>query len=887
MMRVTVLKAPKAGGVSAIVRYLAPGTPERTGPGGYYTESPDPPGRWWGTGCDAVGLAGDVDPEQLERMLQAEHPHDGRRLGRGFGEPSARAYDATFSAPKSVSLLWALSPDEDVRTEVVAAHDAAVEVTLGWLEEHGCVTRRGKDGVHQVDARGLTVALFRQHTSRMLDPQLHTHAVIWSKVQDPTGAWLALDARFLLKQQYTMSWLYDAALRVELTQRLGLDWEPLAPGQGQADLTAVPEALRDLFSQRSVQVEAKLAELVRRWMAEHDGVEPSVEDLWQLTRRAAVTSRPGKSAEPIDLRDDWLERAEAAGFDVERLAIDEPRPRLADPGDRDTVITTALERVAEQGSSWIEADLAREIAGQLSPDSVEDAGELFAIVDDLAAEAAGRCVELHPPAEAGVPVRRNRRPITEHVTSRALTTDAVLAQEARLLGWADTAIDPAPEVDADDRQRAVADAIAGTGRLVLVVGPAGAGKTTAVAAGVEQLRQQRRNVVGLAPSGKAADVLADATGAPAATLAKLLHADRTGRQLPPRGTTLILDEAGMASTEDLDHLVALCQRWDWRLVAVGDPEQLPSVTRGGMFAHWTDILPAHRLEHIHRFDEPWQADASLALRRGDPAAAVTYAEHERVRSVHPAVVAQQVARTHAAVTARGETLAITTSSQAMARAINEEIQWLARSGKSERQTRPLTVRLADGTEAGAGDRVATRRNVSLETDRGVTVRNRHTWTVTAVTADGSVRVSDPDRGSVTLPTGYVAEAVELGWAVTGYGNQGITADHAICVIEPGSSRAGIYVGLTRGRGHNSALVVDPTGTADPTDALARAIARPANASTAHALRDRLYREHGLEPPGRHVGVGERRVEPGLAGEGLLRARLEALQRPAPARVAGR
>ncbi len=887
MMRVTVLKAPKAGGVSAIVRYLDPGAPERSGPGGYYTETPDPPGRWWGAGCAAVGLAGEVEPEQLERMLQAEHPLDGRRLGRGFGESSARAYDATFSAPKSVSLLWALSPDENVRAEVVAAHDAAVQATLGWLEAHGCVTRRGKDGVHQVDARGLAVALFRQHTSRMLDPQLHTHAVIWSKVQDATGAWLALDARFLLKQQYTMSWLYNAALRVELTRRLGLDWEPLFPGQGQADLTLVPEDLRELFSQRSVQVEAKLAELVRRWMAEHDGVEPSVEVLWQLTRRAAVTSRPAKSAEPIDLRDDWLERAEGAGFDVCALAIDGPRPRLAGPVDRDAVIAAALQRVAEQGPSWIEADLAREIAAQLAPSSVGDAGELLALVDDLATKATGRCVELHPPAEAGVPVRRNRRPITEHVTNRALTTDAVLAQEARLLGWADTAIDPAPGVDPTDRQQAVADAIASTGQLVLVVGPAGAGKTTAVAEGVQQLRRQRRTVVGLAPSGKAADVLAEATGAPTATLAKLLHADRTARQLPPRGTTLILDEAGMASTEDLDHLVALCQRWDWRLVAVGDPEQLPSVTRGGVFAHWTDSLPAHRLEHIHRFDEPWQADASLALRRGDPAAATTYAEHERVRSVHPAVVAQQVARAHAAVIARGETLAITASSQAMARAINEEIQWLARSGKSEGHTRRLTVRLADGTEAHVGDRVATRRNISLETDRSVTVRNRHTWTVTAVTPDGSVRVSDPDRGSVTLPAGYVAEAVEFGWAVTGYGNQGITADHAICVIEPGSSRAGIYVGMTRGRGHNSALVVDTTGTADPTDALARAIVRPANATTAHALRDRLYREHDLEPPGRHVAIGERRLEPGLVGDELLRARLDALQRPTPARVLGR
>jgi hypothetical protein len=109
---------------------------------------------------------------------------------------------------------------------------------------------------------------------------------------------------------------------------------------------------------------------------------------------------------------------------------------------------------------------------------------------------------------------------------------------------------------------------------------------------------------------------------------------------------------------------------------------------------------------------------------------------------------------------------------------------------------------------------------------------------------------------VRLPAAYVAEHVELGWAVTGYGNQGITTDHGICVIEPSSSRAGIYVGLTRGRGKNIAIIPDPTGTADPEEALAEAIAKAPNALTAHAYRDCLYRAKGVEPP-----VSPTRLEP--------------------------
>jgi hypothetical protein len=187
------------------------------------------------------------------------------------------------------------------------------------------------------------------------------------------------------------------------------------------------------------------------------------------------------------------------------------------------------------------------------------------------------------------------------------------------------------------------------------------------------------------------------------------------------------------------------------------------------------------------------------------------------------------------------------------------------------------VALADGTVAFAGDRIATRRNdPTLLTATGAEVRNRHTWTVTAVHPNGDLTVSDAGRGSVRLPAGYVARHVELGWATTGYGNQGITADAGIAVIEPSATRAGIYVGMTRGRRGNFAWIPDPTGRTDPADALAQAIARPPNASTAHATRDRLHRQAGLAPPGPEPAA----PAPADAAEPMF-ARLDALARTPP------
>jgi conjugative relaxase-like TrwC/TraI family protein len=852
MMRVTTLKVAPDGSPGPVAYYtgLAHDQQRRDGaargPVDYYLDRDEPPGRWWGQGRSAFALEGSVEPEQLEALLNARGPVTGRRLGLGFGRKSARGFDATFSAPKSVSVLWATSEDVFVQAELLAAHDAAVTATLRWFETHGAVTRRGKKGVHQVDTRGLIVALFRQHTSRTTDPQLHTHAVIAAKVQDGTGKWLSLDARFLKHQQRAMSYLYASALRTEVTNRLGLEWRPVV--NGHAELDAIPASVLDAFSQRTAQVEEKTAELVRRWSAENGGAEPNARTAATLQRRAVTSTRPRKehAIDADELHREWRRQVVALGFDpVSAFA------RRGLPGHaairRETLVAEALERVAATGSTWLHADVARELAAMLPADAAGGASDLVRLTDELAAEAIERCVALHPPTSPHAARRRDGAAITEHVTDRRYTTSAVLDQEARLLRWARAGVDPAG--GARSGQEPAAAAIAGEDRLVLVVGPAGTGKTTTVATGVARLRAQRRPVVGLAPSGKAADVLAREAGCPAATLAKLLY-EHTRTEGPTRdwrlpvGTTVVLDEAGMTFTDDLSALVTLAERYGWRLVCVGDPDQLPAVGRGGMFTHWCDTLPTHQLGEVHRFVEAWERDASLLLRRGEPDAAAQYRDHLRIRTAHPALLSERVAGFYQHPAAQGRIVAVTTSSASTARAINLEIQ---RARNPQHLGR--SVSLADGTSVFEGDTIATRRNdPRLQTTAGHGVRNRHTWTVSHIGERGDVTVQSAERGSVTLPRAYVARHVELGWAVTGYGTQGDTVDHGICVIEPPSTRAGIYVGMTRGRRTNHAVIVDSTGLADPQELLAAAISKPANAKTAHAVRDELYRAHGQAVP---------------------------------------
>ena len=650
VMRVTTLKATAAR-LPGLLAYYAGLVEDREHPGpgrgpvDYYLDPDEPAGRWWGGGRPALGLDGPVAGEDLRALLEARHPRMGAPLGRRFGDSSARGFDATFSAPKSVSVLWALSPDAFVRAEVLAAHDAAVDAALGWFERHGAVTRRGTDGVLQVDTGGVTAAVFRQHTSRTVDPQLHSHAIVSAKVQDDTGRWLALDARLLKYQQRTIGWVYDAALRSELTARLGVDW--VDRDDGVLDLACVPASMRETFSSRTPQVEARLAELIRAWTHDHDGTEPDPRTIARLERAAVVDSRPEKvhGIDGRSLHARWAAEARAAGFDPARLTPDQIRSTVLRGGriPDEALIEEVLVLAEQESASWLQADLARHLTTLLSPDYAGSATEVVAEVDRLAAVAEQRCVSLGPEPGGAPRRRRDGRPVTEAVTDRRLTTPAALTQEQNLQTWA--AANVRPVASTADPQDTAAKAIAGHDRLVLVVGPAGTGKTHATAQAVAGLRAQGRPVVGLAPSGKAADVLSIAAGCPTNTMAGFLARHQGHRPSPwPAGTTVVLDEAGMAATDDLARLIELVRANRWRLVAVGDPAQLPSVARGGVFAHWCDTIPRHVLDEPRRFTEPWEAAASLGLRAGRPDAVEAYAAHGRLHSAHPATVADQVAR---------------------------------------------------------------------------------------------------------------------------------------------------------------------------------------------------------------------------------------------------
>jgi conjugative relaxase-like TrwC/TraI family protein len=290
----------------------------------YLTDAPgEAPGEWSGRQADELGLSGEVETEALERLLSGCDPVSGTQLGYSLADrkladgrvvKAVAGFDATFSSPKSLSVLWALTGDQ----RLLEAHDVAVAAALAHLERYGSTTRIRSDGgrLHP-DTRGLTIAVFRQTTSRADDPQIHTHAVISAKVQTADGRWWALDGRYLKRYQRMLGGLYQSVLRNELTHRFGVDWTPIV--KGQAEIAGFPDELRAVFSKRATEIDDALKVKIDEFR-ERNGHAPTPSERAAMEREVAADTRGRKSGlGAAALRTRWRAEAADVGWTVERL----------------------------------------------------------------------------------------------------------------------------------------------------------------------------------------------------------------------------------------------------------------------------------------------------------------------------------------------------------------------------------------------------------------------------------------------------------------------------------------------------------------------------------------------------------------------------------------
>jgi len=826
-------------------------------------------------GLVANGLGSvEIEAEEVVYRAQAESDLAEREaLLRRRGERrSVAGFDLTFSPPKSVSVLWAAA-DEAGRQAIWDAHHAGVEAALAYLEREAAWSRAGHSGIRSVETTGWVVASFDHRMSRSGDVQIHTHNAVLNRVRCSDGQWRSLDARAIYRVAASAGALYDRVREAALEANLGVRHEVRKEG-GPREIVGVPEEVCRLFSTRRGQITARVAEMAEAYEASHDH-GPSDWLRSQMAAWATLQTRQHKdgaetteealarwSAETkqrlgTTLREVWMAATDNKLFHDSELDPSEP-------DEDDAVVANALVELEESHSTWTRYDLARAVTRQLAVTAGTDPAALLGRVDGLVETAISAradefgVVGLTLPEVFCVPERLRRSAdgasvYRQHGVERYATAGA-LSAERRILAAAERIDGPkvtsarAGAVLAEaalglDQELVVRDVL-GSGRVAqCVLGPAGVGKTFAMAALARAWRTGGGKVLGLAPSETAARVLGRAAGIPVLNTAKVIweHAqrDNSGRDeawtasygISP-GDLWILDEAAMASRTDIDALVGLVSAAGAKLVLMGDDRQLDSPEASGVFRMLVERTGAAQLGEVRRFSAPWEAAASLYLRAGEVRVLEDYELRGRIAGGEVSEMEAAALEGALADWARGLQVLLLADTNEAAAVLSERFRAaLVDRGKVGDAT---TVPLADGNVAGVGDVIVTRRNDrNRSTTEGSWVANRDRWEVVAVSAGGlsARRVGGDD--TVELDGAYLAGWAQLGYGGTVHSSQGGTVDVCHTLVTSSTSRAGLYVGLTRGRAANYAYVVTvrPEGAdadgpeADPLEVLAGVVSR--------------------------------------------------------------
>jgi conjugative relaxase-like TrwC/TraI family protein len=618
----------------------------------YYTSGMEPPGQWLGKGAMRFGLTGTINAESFLIIFDGFHPATGEALVQSAGTSTHRpGWDLTFSAPKSVSVIWSQS-DAPMRKAIEAAHFHAVQTAIGHIENTLLVARRGKGGALHEHAE-LFVATFEHSTSRAQDPQLHTHALVLNVGVREDGTLGTLESRSIFENKMLLGALYRADLAHELENNLGFMCKP---HRTWFEVEGVPKPLINTFATRRAEIEAVL--------------EERGESGARASEMAALTSREAKEHKSREeLLVQWQRIGKEAGFSLDSI----PRYGQERTSIQGHVPTQSHETVTSDAFELGKMDTwqTRMDTGQTRMDT----GQIEVVADEIGKGLLAEITRQHSYfSEETFQRRMVEEAVGKHLSGKEaleqaerflrekdevfslgrvkgknlFTTEEMIALEKKLLqGIEDSkykVVCPVYALDVERHLRfsllsqeqndALRHITQDEGQIQVVSGMAGTGKTTLLDTARKVWEDSGYTVIGTALSGQAADGLAAGAGIDSYTLASLLwepehlsydglkhHARQLWRAAQGKPTyvigetgfdektVIVVDEAAMVGTRDMEALIRKTQEAGAKLVLVGDSEQLQAIEAGGSFAAIEERLGAARLVDIQRQESPWAQEA--------------------------------------------------------------------------------------------------------------------------------------------------------------------------------------------------------------------------------------------------------------------------------------
>jgi len=771
----------------------------------YYTGGKEPKGRWYALPTAFDLKDGAAINAEAFRNLHAGLSPDGIPLGqkdKSFKSARVGGYDLTFSAPKSVSILWAVA-DEGIRTAIEVAQERAARAALDVLSRNASYARRGKGGgtLEKVKMIGATFQhgearpVVRDDGSVASDPQLHTHSVVFNMAERNDGTWGALDGRHFYKWKMAAGAIYRAHLAHEMRTNLGVEIE--VKKYGMFELVGISDDVRDHFSLRRNEINKNLA-----------AIGLNTKDAQALASAVAKSSRRTKvsgdeTAQGRHVR--WKREAEELGLTEKTVAAcvnkhvqDLPTITFADKlreipnqlTEHEAVfpLETLYRAVAETAlASGVSSNQVDRIVNQMMRDEdvIEIGSDELCLPVFSTSEMVSIEHELVDVAARRGKLRKHRletRAVETHLRSSKLTQEQQVAVRFVTCG-ADVAV---------------------------LEGSAGAGKTYALKTVADAYRAEGYRVIGTSTAWRMARQLRDDLGVEAKATDAWLAQDKAGKTFLDRKTVLFVDEAGQLSSRQMLKVLKAAEDAQAKVILTGDQRQLQAIGAGPGLRLVAEQAGVARIDTIIRQRDAWARHAveDLSLGRADKAVAA-FEEHDTLVWCSDGADAVQKAVgdwKSFKESSPNKTAMVLAKTNAQVRALNMEMRsYLRETGCLRGDEHTISVVDTSGRsndlEIAPGDQVLFKKRID---ELGVI--NGSLATVTHIEADQKgLNISiDVDGCSVNFAMSAIADhkgrvPIAHGYASTIFSAQGATVDAAYVVADHTMRRNEAYVAASRAR----------------------------------------------------------------------------------------
>ena len=573
----------------------------------YYQGGEEPDGVWWNPqGMFGLEDGGTVGNQDFRRLYAGFDPDSGERLTRNAGnEDRSPGLDMTFSADKTVSALWAIA-DKETRAAIEAAHNEAARTALDMIIAEHCAWTRTRPGGGDIVFKKakLCGAMFQHGTSRDADPQLHTHCLIFNVTQADDGIYRSHYRPPVFRWKKAAGAVYRNALTRNLQDRLGLEMERYGRDEAFTRVVGFPDELIAEWSKRR----RTIADMAEDLGFETGANAAAAAGINKATRKAKVDEQGGdlrhaawglEAAAHIDDRAGFVENLLGRGVSLDAEDVGEAIERVTKIPDDIThheavfrlpdVIERAMNATAGVFSPGVTMTTVDQVLGS------DDVVELDMPPASLEVEAGMGHTRLFSTADL---IRKERE---LGAMASALADDGSLAIDPEAIERRIGELRRDGYPISDEQARAIRyGAGEASGKLAIVEGAAGAGKTTTLRPITDLLQEQGCTVIATAVAWRTAVALGTDCNVTPYSVDRLLRRAANGHLHLDDRTVIVVDEAGMLSVPQAWQLLRLAREHGCKVIAAGDTQQHQPIGAGPGLRLMREAAGGVRVDEIRR-----------------------------------------------------------------------------------------------------------------------------------------------------------------------------------------------------------------------------------------------------------------------------------------------